>query len=148
MGPEPMMSILCRSSRLGTGVTPLGQHVADEITEEVEGIVRARRDLGVELHRVGGVAAVAEALEGAVVEVDEGRLGLLRDGPQVHAEAVVLGGDDYVPVAQVLHRLVGAAVPELELEVLPPRARPSIWCPRQMPKMGFTPTSLDISSMR
>ena len=71
-----------------------------------------------------------QALDGAVVEVDVRELGLAEVGLQprarlaAHREAVVLRGDRDAAGAQVLDRVVGAAVAERELERLQPdRAR-------------------------
>ena len=61
--------------------------------------------------------AVAEALVGAVVEVDVG-LDEVAGGVQrrVHGEAVVLGRDLHAPAGEVLHGLVRPPMPELQLE--------------------------------
>ncbi len=59
----------------------------------------------------------------------------------VDGEAVVLRGDLDLAGGEVHHRLVAAVVAELELVGRPPSARPRIWWPRQMPKIGTLPIS-------
>ncbi len=116
-------------------------HFLDELVEEVLAVVGPGGRLGVVLDREGGELAVAHALQGVVVQVDVGDLHLLLgQAVEVDDEAVVLGGDLDRPGRQVFHGVVGAVVAELELRRAPPRAKPRIWCPRQMPKMGFFPS--------
>src|SRR6266571_1362616 len=94
-------------------------HQVDEAREEIVGIVRPRRGLGVVLDGEDGQLAVAHPLGRPVVEVgvrldEPGLLHRLR----VHGEAVVLRGDLDAPGQEVLHRVVRAVVAELELEGL------------------------------
>src|SRR5215203_2794216 len=120
IGPEPRMRILWRSSRLGMRAL----YLSDELVEQPQGVVRARSGLGVVLHAAGRDVEQAEALDGAVVEVHVGQLGLAEVGLEARArlaadrEAVVLRGDRDALRAQVLDRVVGAAVAEGELERL------------------------------
>ncbi len=44
-----------------------------------------------------------------------------------------------LPRRQVHHRLVAAVMAELELVGSPAQRQTEIWCPRQMPKIGFLP---------
>jgi hypothetical protein len=95
---------------------PLLDHVV-EIGEERVGVVRAGGGLGVILDGENGQLLVAQALDSVVVQVDLGddRAALLqRLG--VGGEAVVLRRDRDLAGLEVLHRLVAAAVAELELE--------------------------------
>ena len=87
-----------------------------EAIEQVERVVRPRRGLGVILHREGVQGRGRHALHRAVVEVHVGDLGAGDGAALPHGEAVVLRGDLDALRAQVLDRVVGAAVPELELE--------------------------------
>src|SRR4051812_39031682 len=121
-----MMRILWRSSLRGIRPPDLVQVVV----EEAEAVVRARAGLGVVLHAAGGDVEQAQPLDGAVVEVDVRELGLAEVRLQARAwlaadrEAVVLRRDRDPVGAQVLDRVVGAAVAERELERLEPdRAR-------------------------
>jgi hypothetical protein len=82
------------------------------------------------LDAAGGHVEQPQPLDGAVVEVHVRELGLAEVGLQPRAglapdrEAVVLRGDRDAVGAQVLDRVVGAAVAERELERLEPdRAR-------------------------
>ena len=63
----------------------------------------------------GGQFAVAQALEGVVVEVDVGECyDFLVEGVEIDAETVILCGDFDFARAGVLHGLVGAPVAEFE----------------------------------
>ena len=81
-------------------------------------VVRAGGGFGVVLHAEGRQLAVAQPFDGLVVEVDVRDLELGRQGLGIDGEAVVLRGDLDRAGLQVLHRLVRAAVAELELERL------------------------------
>ena len=59
---------------------------------------------------------MAHAFDGAVVEVDVGDFHVRRQRVRVHGEPVVLGGDGDPSGAEVLDRLVAAAVAEFQLE--------------------------------
>src|SRR3954470_13992638 len=108
IGPEPSTRILFRSSRLGTRDGP------DELVEQAERVVRPRPRLRVVLDAAGGDVEQADALDGAVVEVDVGQLGLAEVRLEAAArlaldgEPVVLRRDRDAAVAQVLDRMVGA----------------------------------------
>jgi len=69
---------------------------------------------------------MAQALDGLIVEVNaidsDGR----RQGGRVNSEPVVLGGDFDPPGFKVFDRLIGAAMTNLSLKVLPPNAWPRI----------------------
>src|SRR3954451_23400806 len=118
ISPEPSTRILFRSSRLGTRDGP------DELVEQMQRVVRPRPRLRVVLHAAGGHVEQADALDGAVVEVHVRELGLaevrLKSRPRLalDREAVVLRRDRDAPVAQILDRVVRAAVAERELERL------------------------------
>src|SRR5438874_7171228 len=70
-----------------------------------------------ELHAV--VAVAVEALAGAVVQRDVRGIALRRD-----TEAVVLDGDEHAARLHVLHRMVRAAMAEVELERVVPEREP------------------------
>jgi hypothetical protein len=53
---------------------------------------------------------VAHAFQGAVVEVEVGRLQVARQGVEVDGEAVILGGDLDAPGELVQDRLIGAPI--------------------------------------
>src|SRR3954454_3945233 len=122
IGPEPRMRTLWMSSRLGMGA----RHLRDEVVEQAHGVVGPGPGLRVVLHAAGGDVEQPDALDRAVVEVHvrELRLAEVRLQPlaglAADGEAVVLGGDRDPTRAQVLDRVVGAAVPERELERLQP----------------------------
>ena len=104
-----------------------------EAVEEVAGVVRAGAGLRVVLDRRARDVSQDQALDGAVVEVQVGELGVAEVGLPANRlvaldrrlaagaldrEAVVLRGDLDPAGLEVLDRVVGAAVPEGELEGL------------------------------
>ena len=94
---------------------PLVDHL-QEVAEQIERVVRAGGGLGVVLHGQDRLAAVAEAFQRLVVEVDVRELDVvLAERVGVDGEAVVLRGDLDPAAAQVLDRMVAAAVAELQL---------------------------------
>src|SRR5215217_8763075 len=113
IGPEPRTRILCRSSRLGTGVTSAGRpdrglmvgpdivsgYLADELIEEAELVVRTRSGLGVILDAAGRDVEQANALDRSVIQVHVRELRLAQVASQalagfaLHREAVVLRSD-------------------------------------------------------
>src|SRR6478672_10768620 len=112
IGPEPSTRILWRSFLRGTVELP------QELVEQAERVVGAGSGLGVVLHAARRDVEQPDALDRAVVEVHVGQLGLPEIALQALAglaldrEAVVLGGDRDAAVAQVLDRMVAAAVAE------------------------------------
>ena len=96
--------------------------IVDEVAEEVMAVVRARARLRVVLDGDDGQVAMAEPLDRPVVEVGVGedQLRPPRERFGIDGEPVVLRRDLHLPRAQVLDRMVRAAVPELELEGLGP----------------------------
>src|SRR3954449_4482467 len=110
IGPEPRIRILWRSSRRGTGQLP------DEVVEEADRVGRAGPGLRVVLDAAGRDVEQADALYRAVVEVDVRQLGGAEVGFDAlpglprHGEPVVLRGDRDPARAQILDRVVGAAM--------------------------------------
>src|SRR5216117_3075532 len=124
MGPDPMTIAVLTSSRLGIapppcrGLRPLD--LRDEIPEDVLVVPRPGTGLRVVLDGENRQLAVGHPFHRAVVQVHVGYLELrLRQGVRVDREAVILRGDVDPPSAQILHRLISPAVPELQLERLP-----------------------------
>ncbi len=72
------------------------------------------------LHAEGRVPPVPHTFDRAVVEVDMGDLQVVGQRLGMDGKTVVLGGDLHPPGGLVLHRLVGPAMAELELEGLRP----------------------------
>jgi hypothetical protein len=81
--------------------------------------VGAGRSLRMELRGENRQRAVAEAFERSVVQVPVSGLDLRRKRPFVHGEAMILRRDRDRRRPQVRHRVVCAAVAELQLEGLP-----------------------------
>src|SRR5262245_60941442 len=73
------------------------------------------------LHAEDGMLGVPQAFQRAIVEIDVRRFHVARQGRRIYGEAVVLRGDFDALALPVQHRLVGAAVAELELESLGPQ---------------------------
>ena len=59
---------------------------------------------------------MAQPLDGVVIEVDVANFDLLRQGIRIDRVAVILRRDVHQARLEVLDRVVGAAMPELELE--------------------------------
>src|SRR5690606_18309548 len=125
IGPDPMTRTEEMSSRLGMCAL-LAERLDDEIAETVEqvvGVVRAARGLGVVLHREGGDVEGLEALHDVVVEAEVAHLDAAEAGGAVERavegrrdrEAVVVRRDLDAARLLVAHGLVDAAVPERQL---------------------------------
>ncbi len=100
----------------GHSATLVLAHQLHEIVEQVVRIVRAGRGFGVVLHAEDRVVAVAETFQRLVVQVDVGDLDLVEvERIRIHREAVIVGGDLHLLGDLVAHRMVGAAVAELQL---------------------------------
>src|SRR6267378_5992589 len=113
-----MMRTLLMSVRLGTLAL---LHQLGEAIEQVADIVRPGARLGVPLKAERRPVGARETLKTAVEERNVSGSQIFRKRAGVDREAVVLAGDDDRPVVQVLHRVVGAVMPELHLHGL--RAR-------------------------
>src|SRR5687768_6783307 len=87
-------------------------HLLDPVLEDRPRVVRPRARLGVELNRARAQIREVEALDGAVVERDVRRLGLVGGRDR---EAVVLARDEHAPAPALEHGMVGAAMAEGEL---------------------------------
>ena len=94
-----------------------GLHERAEAAEQVGGVVRTRRRLGVVLHGEQRQLAVAQALDRVVVQVHVRDLDVLGLGERggVDGEAVVLRRDHDAPGLLVALGLVRAVVPEAQL---------------------------------
>src|SRR4051794_15925157 len=127
IGPEPRMRILWMSSLRGTA------DLLQESVEEVQRVVWPGARLRVVLHRAARDVEEREPFDGAVVEVDVAELGGAEVRLPAHRlvrldAAFAAGADDGEPVVlrrdldvlrlQVLHRVVGPAVAERQLERL------------------------------
>src|SRR5437879_6789587 len=112
IGPAPMMSTLLMSVRLGTAA--LLHHLCEAV-EEIPDVVRPRARLGVSLKAECRPVGACEALQAAVEEGHVGGLEVRRERVRVDREAVILAGDYDGSALQVLHRVVGAVMPELHL---------------------------------
>ena len=87
-----------------------------EIVEQVVGIVRAGRGLGMILHAEDGLAAVAEAFQRLVVQVDVRDFDFVEvERIGIHREAVVVRSDLDLAGDLVQHRVIRAAMAELQL---------------------------------
>src|SRR5262245_21297456 len=133
IGPAPSTRTESRSLRRGMRAAAGGPDggVRDEIDsgricyeaqEAVEVdvvLVRPGRGLRMVLDGEDGQLAMLHPFERAVVEAHLGDLdGALGQRVRVEGEAVVLGRDAHFAGAQVVHRMIDSAVPELELEAL------------------------------
>src|SRR6266705_263586 len=113
MGPAPMMRTLLMSVRLGT---PALLHQLCEAIEEIPDVVRPGARFGMPLKAKRRSIGACESLQAAVEERNVGGLEVRRKRVRVDREAVVLAGDDDRSALQILHRRVGAVMPELHLQ--------------------------------
>src|SRR2546428_2464318 len=91
-------------------------HQVREAVEQVAGVVRARRRLGMVLQAEHGQLGVAQALARPVVEVDVRRLpAAAGERGRVHGEAVILRRDLHEPGREVTDRVVRAGVADRRL---------------------------------
>ena len=153
IGPEPMIRMLSMSVRwawlsfpgpAGCAVRAAGSAGAATITcvkrsNRRQQVMRARAGLGVALETEGGLVGQLEALQRAVEQRD------VRDAATFAGSVSASTAKPWFwlviitpPVLQFLHRMVGAVVAELHLQVRAPVARPSSWWPRQMPNTGMS----------
>src|SRR2546430_8388156 len=124
MGPEPITMAVLTSSRLAIappparGIRPLD--LRHEISEDVLVVPRSGPCLRVVLDGEDWQLAMGHPFHRAIVQVHVGDLELrFRKGIRIDRVAVILRRDVDTPAAEVLHRLIAAAVPELQLEGLP-----------------------------
>ena len=121
-----MIAIVSRSSRRGISRSPGASDAGlDELGQLLARVVRPGRRLGVELHAPDRAASQAQALDRAVVER------AVRDleravavGRRLDGEAVVLARHEHAAGGRLVDRVVGAAVPERQLERLEPERAP------------------------
>src|SRR5262245_32697864 len=138
IGPEPTTSTLRGAPGAFGSAMGVGLELLDEAVEEVLVVLGPGAGFGVVLDGEDGEVPVDEPLDGAVVQVEVGddEPALWGDARRVHLEAVVLGGDVDPAGAQVLHRVVGPPVAELEAGGLPPDGQPGHLVPEADPGQG------------
>src|SRR6187402_192888 len=110
IGPEPITSTRLMSVRLGTFF-----HFVEELPEEVIRVVRAWCRFRVVLHAEHRLRLVAQALDGAVIEIDVRLLDAWRQRLAIDGEAVILRSDLHASGFQFLDRMIRTAVAELQL---------------------------------
>src|ERR1700737_4867679 len=110
MGPEPMISMRWRSLRLGMLFRL--PHQLREVVEQIVRIVRSGCGFRMVLHAEYRLAAMAEALQRLIVQIDVSDLDLAQfERIRVHCEPVVLGGDLTAPRNLIPPGMVGSASP-------------------------------------
>ena len=90
-----------------------------EFREQRRRIMRAGRGFGMILHAENRLGLVPHALDRLVVQIDPVHGQLRRQDFGIHGETVVLRRDFDLAGCQILHRLVGAAMAELQFEGFP-----------------------------
>src|SRR5258706_11339485 len=115
IGPAPMMSTLLMSVRLGTLALV---HQSCEAIEEITDVVRPRARFGMPLETERRPVGARETLQAAVEQRHVRRFQIRRKRVRIDGEAVVLAGNDDRSARQILHRVVGAVMPELHLHGL------------------------------
>src|SRR5882672_5441790 len=115
IGPAPMMRTLLMSVRLGMLAL---LHQLRETIEQIAHVMRPGARLGMPLEAERRAVGTGQTLKAAVEERNVRRSQVFRKRAGVDRKAVVLAGDDDRPVVQILHRMVGAVMPELHLQRL------------------------------
>src|SRR5713226_1612663 len=115
IGPAPMISTLLRSVRLGTLALV---HQLCEAVEEIPDVVRPGARFGMPLETERRPVGAREALQAAVEQRQVRRLQIRRKRVRIDGEAVVLAGNDDRSARQILHRVVGAVMPEFHFHGL------------------------------
>ncbi len=104
------------------------RHELHEVIEEIAGIVRTRRSFGVILDAERRMIAMAKAFQRIVIQIhvrDFDFVQVERIG--IHREAVIVRCDLHLAGDFVDHRMIGAAMAELQLvRFSAPSARPRI----------------------
>src|SRR5262249_25393284 len=91
-------------------------HLIQKQAEQVVRVMRTRRGLGMILHTEHGLRDVPEAFDRAVVQVYMGYLHVVRYGPGVDGQSMVLRRDLDLAGLQLFDRMICPAMSELELE--------------------------------
>src|SRR5438876_640593 len=78
--------------------------------------MRPGRGLGVIWHAKNRLGLVAQALDSLVVKIDSVHLDLGWQRIRIDGKTMILRGDFHPARGQILHRLIAATMPELELE--------------------------------
>ena len=87
--------------------------------------MRPGRGFRVILHAEQRQVPVAQAFQGLIVQIDVRQFDFaLRQRIRIDREVMVVRRDLDLPGLQLLHRMIPAVVPKLQLEVLPPSAIP------------------------
>src|SRR5581483_11656174 len=95
--------------------TPLLDH-SHEVIEEIERVVRPWCRLGVVLHGDHGLAPVPEAFQRLIIQIDVRVFDIvLAQRVGIDGEAMILRGDLDAAAAQILDRMIAAAMSELQL---------------------------------
>src|SRR6267143_749860 len=105
IGPAPMIRMLSISVRLG-----ILAHQSDKALEQVVAVLRARARLRVILDRKYRLSDHPQPFVGLVEEREMGRLDGPRQAFEVDDKTMVLSGDLDLAGAQILHRVIGAAM--------------------------------------
>src|SRR5437667_1102269 len=105
IGPAPMIRMLSISVRLG-----ILAHERDKALEQVMAVLRAGAGLRMVLDREYWFSDQAQPFVGPVEEREVGRLDEPGQALRVDDKAMVLAGDLDLAGAQILYRVIGAAM--------------------------------------
>src|SRR5579875_91324 len=93
-------------------------HQLCEAFEQVRHVMRPRAGLGMSLETERRAVGERKALQRTVEQRDVGHAGVGGQRRGIDRETVVLRGDQYPAVVEILHRVVGAVVAEFHLDGL------------------------------
>ena len=97
-----------------------------ELIEEVRSVMRTGRGFGMILHAEDRQFVVPHSFHGSVVQIYVRHFHVGRQRLGIDRETVILRRDRHFTVAQILHRLIRAVMPEFQFEGRPPKANPRI----------------------
>ncbi len=96
-------------------------HQCQKLSKQILAVVRTGGGFGMILHAEGRQFAVPDAFDRLIVQIDVRDFRVARAATPHPSEAVVLRGDLHLAGAAIQHRLVGAAMAELQLVDFPPQ---------------------------
>ena len=103
--------------------------------------MRARRGLGMVLHRKSRKAAMPEAFQSLIIQVDVRQFDLtLVQRVRIDRKAMILSCDFHLPGSQVFYRLIAAPVAEFQFIGFAAEVRdPSVGVPGKFRKQALVP---------
>ena len=109
--------------------------------------MRPGRSFRMILHAKNRLRLMPHAFHRLIVEIDPIHLHVARQRLGIDREPMILRRDFNLAGFQIFHRLIAAAMTELELKGFSAKGLPRIWCPRQIPKIGTPLLTRSLTSL-